>query len=397
MKISNHQLFFRWAPLWILFGLAIIQSCKKDPHNMTKEELEQSLSEGKTHQSLLEYAALSGIDTSSYTTKGAPIFGLLEELAYGHKPELRYIAKTWPADTARLRDAAEELLKGQTVPKVMSWLEPRFSAYQHLREAYQNRLKAGDTQKANLIAASLNAYRWMNRQSQGAPRLVLVNIRGAYLKALNTDGKDELYMRTVVGKGATPTPTMDTYATSIVTHPYWNVPKSIALKEMLPKVLADESYLSKNNIQVIGESGEVVDPSDINWKKIDRKNSFPYRFRQDTGEDNSLGLLKVEIENPLAIYLHDTNARYLFGSDQRWRSHGCVRVQSPAELANFMAGHQLLQNDFFTEPDTTAQPPKWNKLKEKIPVFLLYLGADTDQNGRVVYMEDVYRKDDSEG
>src|SRR5699024_1563851 len=128
-------------------------------------------------------------------------------------------------------------------------------------------------------------------------------------------------------------------------------------------------------IEIIKGKGEVVDPEDIDWETMTPE-KFPYRFRQETGGDNSLGLLKVEIKNPLAIYLHDTNARYLFASDQRWRSHGCVRVQRPTELANFMAGEQLLENDSLAEPDTVSVPPKWHKLKKRIPVFLLYLGAD---------------------
>mgnify|MGYP003674893989 CR=1 FL=1 len=232
----------------------------------------------------------------------------------------------------------------------------------------------------------------MHRQSQHAPRFVFVNIRGAYLKGIDSTGKVEVQMRTIVGKTDSRTPTMDTYATSIVTNPYWNVPKSIAIREMLPKVLEDEAYLTRNRIQIIDKEGQVVDPSEVKWKKIEKGKDFEYRFRQETGEDNSLGLLKVEIKNPLAIYLHDTNARYLFAGDERWRSHGCVRVQKPADLANFMAGKKMLTDDFFTEPDTTARPPKWNKLENRIPVFLFYLGADVNEKGAIVYFDDVYKQ-----
>ena len=92
----------------------------------------------------------------------------------------------------------------------------------------------------------------------------------------------------------------------------------------------------------------------------------------------------------MAIYLHDTNTRYLFKGAERWRSHGCVRVEKPAELANFMAGYEMLKDDFFTEPDTISHPPKWNKLKTRIPVFLFDLGADIDENGKVIFFEEKY-------
>ncbi len=384
--------YLKYTPLLILFALAFMQSCKKDPGSLSNEELLTQLSKGKTYHDMLTYAASIGIDSTRFRKKQdhLPIFELMEEIAYGHQPELKFIQKAILPDTSKLRAAAEDLVKGTSVSHVMKWLEPNYPDYQALRLQYVGLETKRDKQRAAVLAESLNAYRWMHRQSQGAPDFVLVNIRGAYLKGLDTTGKVAIRMRTIVGKSSSPTPTMDTYATSLVTNPYWNVPKSIAIKEMIPKVVADEGYLHKNNIQVIDKDGKVVDPLEVNWKKIARKEDFPYRFRQETGEDNSLGLLKVEIKNPLAIYLHDTNTRYLFKGDERWRSHGCVRVEKPAELANFMAGYEMLKDDFFTEPDTLTHPPKWNKLKKRIPVFLFDLGADIDENGMVVYFEEVY-------
>ncbi len=384
--------YLKYTPLFILFALAFMQSCKKDPSSLTKEELVDQLSKGKTYQEILTYAASIGIDSTRFTKKNdkLPIYEVMAEIAYGHKPELKYIQKIKSPDTLKLRAAAEDLVKGTSVSRVMEWLEPSYPDYQALRLQYVDLQSKGDQKMAAIVAQSLNAYRWMHRQSQGAPDFVMVNVRGAYLKGFDSTGNVALRMRTIVGKPSSPTPTMDTYATSLVTNPYWNVPKSIAIKEMIPKVAADEGYLLKNRIQVINKEGEVVDPSEINWNKIARKEDFPYRFRQETGEDNSLGLLKVEIKNPLAIYLHDTNTRYLFKGAERWRSHGCVRVEKPAELANFMAGYEMLKDDFFTEPDTISHPPKWNKLKTRIPVFLFDLGADIDENGKVIFFEEKY-------
>lgn len=289
-----------------------------------------------------------------------------------------------------LRSAAEELVKGQSIEKVLELLEPAYPVYRNLKIHYARLLKENKKDSAAVVAESLNAYRWIHRQSKDAPRLVMVNIRGAYLTGMDSSGNNAITMRTVVGKRDTPTPTIDTYATSIVTHPYWNVPKSIAIKEILPKAKASKDYMANNRIELINSKGEAVDPEEIDWDELSAEN-FPYRFRQETGEDNSLGLLKVEIKNPLAIYLHDTNARYLFSTNNRWRSHGCVRVQHPTELANFMAGTELLKSDFLTEPDTVSVPPKWHKLKRRIPVFLLYLGADCNEKGDLLYFEDVYK------
>ncbi|GLU57055.1 hypothetical protein Dfri01_65160 [Dyadobacter frigoris] len=372
----------------------MLQSCKKDVEKMTKQELVKELSKEKKYAELLEYAGNTGIKTEKFAFKesDAPVFALLEETGYGHQPSLRYINKKVKADTVDLKEAAIALVKGESLEKVMEKLEPEYPVYKNLKRHYARLITENKKDSAALVAESINAYRWIHRQAGDAPRLVMVNIRGAYLTGMDADGKDVITMRTVAGKRDTPTPTIDTYATSIVTHPYWNVPKSIAIKEIFPKAAKDEDYLSRNKIEVIDKKGEVVDPEDVDWESMTPE-EFPYRFRQETGGDNSLGLLKVEIKNPLAIYLHDTNARYLFNTDQRWRSHGCVRVQHPTELANFMAGEELLDNDSLMEPDTISIPPKWHKLKRRIPVFLLYLGADCNEKGDLLYFADVYKRD----
>ncbi|KAA0989857.1 L,D-transpeptidase family protein [Dyadobacter aurulentus] len=382
----------RYIPLLILFALAILQSCRKNPKEMTSAELAEEITK-KNYDKLLEFSKTVGVDPEKFSAKGgiAPVYALLEEIGFGHKPAIRFTQKKIEADTTVLRKAAEELVEGKNIEKVMEKLEPVFPVYNNLKVNYTRLLKENKYDSAAYVAEAMNAYRWIHRQTKNAPRFVMVNIRGAYLTAMDSAGKNVLTMRTVVGKADTPTPTIDTYATSIVTHPYWNVPKSIAMNEILPKAMSDPEYLSRNRIQIIDKNGQAVNPEEIDWEEIKEK-KFPYRFRQETGEDNSLGLLKVEIKNPLAIYLHDTNARYLFKSEQRWRSHGCVRVQRPTDLANYMAGTELLSSDFMTEPDTISTPPKWHKLKVRIPVFLLYLGADCNEKGDLLYFPDIYKR-----
>ncbi|GAB3165622.1 L,D-transpeptidase family protein [Telluribacter humicola] len=372
--------------------LAAASACQfKGPDDMTDEELVMELSERKEYEKLLNYAKSVGLDSAKYAYKegGAPIYGLLEEIAFGHKPSyIKYMVKANEPDSARIRNVVRSLVKGDPIEEVMASLEPQAMSYQRLKQHYQRLRTENKRDSAAIVANSLNAYRWMNRQANGAERMVLVNIRGAYLKGIDSTGKDALNMRVIAGKKDTPTPSMDTYATQVITYPYWNVPQSIATKEILPKVKNDVSFLERNKFEVIDSKGERIDPYEIDWSGMG-ESDFPYRFRQDTGEDNSLGLLKVDIENPHAIYLHDTNARYLFTKDQRWRSHGCVRVQHPADLANFMAGEQLLENDFLQDPKED-HPPKHHKLNKKVPVFLLYLGADVNEAGQLVYFEDVY-------
>ncbi|MFT4031322.1 MAG: L,D-transpeptidase family protein [Siphonobacter sp.] len=380
----------RLAHMLLYIGIAVTSftACKKkyQGSEKTDEALKQEISETEVHDKLIEYAKKIGIQTNSETSA----FALLTEIGYGHKPKyIKYVAKTIAIDSAEIRIAGWSLVQGVPIEDAIKIMEPPYPAYAKLKEAYQRLISENKTDSARIVAESLNAYRWVHRASEGSARLVLVNIRGAYLVGMDSTGHEDLRMRVVAGKKDHPTPPMDTYATTIITHPYWNVPRSIAIKEMLPKIQRNPAYLENNNIEVIGRGGKPIDPESVDWRSLS-VNKFPYRLRQNTGADNSLGLLKVELKNPLAIYLHDTNARYLFNKNERWRSHGCVRVQRPTDLANFMAGEQLLESDSLDESGKETLPPTYYPLPKRVPVFLLYLGADVNEQGQLVYYKDVY-------
>jgi len=171
----------KYFSLVIVFTLFVFQSCKKGPDKMSREELEKELSNTETYNAILNFAKNAGIKTDKFSPAGdkAPVFDLLEEVAYGHKPALKYTEKVVKADTAVLREAAEELAGGQAVEKVLEKLEPVFPVYHNLKVHYARLIKENKADSAAMVAQSLNAYRWVKRQSKGAPRLVLVNIRGA--------------------------------------------------------------------------------------------------------------------------------------------------------------------------------------------------------------------------
>lgn len=380
--------------LLLLFStLLLLNSCRKKLDKLTNAELTEELAKPKKFAELVDYAQSIGIETKQFSeTSNAQkkVAELIEVATYGSKPDYRHIEKINKPDSSWFREAAIKLLSEKSVADAFKSLQPTYPTYEELTKHYQRLVSENKVDSAKLVATTLNSYRWIWRQTKNADRFVLVNISGAYLLGMDSTGKQIIRMRTIVGKITTPTPTMDTYATHVITHPYWNVPKSIATKEMLPKIQKDISYLSSNGIEVINDKGEVVAPEEIDWNSLS-KEKLPYRFRQDSGEDNSLGLLKVEIKNPLAIYLHDTNMRYLFAKEERWRSHGCVRVEHPTELANFIAGKKLLDNDFLTEPIDTL-PPKWHKLDKKVPVFLVNLPVDIDANGQLTYFKNPYKR-----
>jgi murein L,D-transpeptidase YcbB/YkuD len=196
----------------------------------------------------------------------------------------------------------------------------------------------------------------------------------------------ELKMKSVVGKKKNPTPTIASYITNIVTFPFWNVPYSIASKELLPKVQKDETYLERNNFEVVDAKGNIVDDSELEWAEYTEK-TFPYFFRESTGPNNSLGVLKFNMGNPFSIYLHDTNLKGAFAKDYRFLSHGCVRLEKPVELAEKLTDGKI---DAQTIKSGKKDPEsKIIRLDQKVPVFIIYMPVRVDGE-KVTFLKDVY-------
>jgi len=195
-----------------------------------------------------------------------------------------------------------------------------------------------------------------------------------------------LKMRTVVGMRLNHTPTIASYITNIVTFPHWNVPRSIAIKEILPKVQKNENYLEQNNYDVVNGKGKVVDDSNLKWKNY-TENNFPYFFRQATGPRNSLGVLKFNLQNPFSIFLHSTSWQGAFAKDYRFLSHGCIRLEKPFELAKELLPDKIDIKALKSGKKNTES--KTIKLPHKIPVFIIYMPVKVAGN-KVILLPDVY-------
>src|SRR5690606_10746669 len=118
----------------------------------------------------------------------------------------------------------------------------------------------------------------------------------------------------------------------IVFSPYWNLPTSIVRNEVMPAIRKNPNYLAQKNMEVVTFSGKPVDPATVNWSG----RSIPYIVRQNPGANNSLGLVKFMFPNEYSVYIHDTPARSLFTREDRALSHGCIRIQNPADFADLL-------------------------------------------------------------
>ncbi|HEV8254731.1 MAG TPA: L,D-transpeptidase family protein [Vicinamibacteria bacterium] len=240
---------------------------------------------------------------------------------------------------------------------------------------------------ARIAQLELNMERWRWLPEKLGDRHILVNIPAFELTVFD-GGNPVLGMRVVTGKADSPTPIFSDEMTEVVFNPYWNIPRSILRNETLPAILRDPGYLERNNLEVV-HAGKVVAPSSIDWSDDD----FHYQLRQRPGAKNSLGLVKFLFPNQFDVYLHDTPADSLFARNERDFSHGCVRVEKPEELAEYV----LKDQSGWTRDRIAAAMHSGREqhvaLKRPIPVYILYETARADRDGTVYFLDDVYGHD----
>jgi murein L,D-transpeptidase YcbB/YkuD len=244
------------------------------------------------------------------------------------------------------------------------------------------------------IELNLDRYRWL--PAEFAERYILVNIPDFRLRAYDRS-REAFEQRVIVGdEYQSATPVFADSMTYLVFRPEWNVPSSILVNEMLPKLQEDIYDLAGHGFEVVDTQADTLvgDPSSIDWDDEDTLN-LRYRVRQRSGENNSLGLVKFMFPNRFNIYLHDTPARKLFDRPVRTLSHGCVRVEDPVQLADFVLDGQ----DGWDEGKIRAAMQDSSKargrvvpLKGPVPVYLLYLTA-FKRDGELHFRNDPYGKD----
>jgi murein L,D-transpeptidase YcbB/YkuD len=242
------------------------------------------------------------------------------------------------------------------------------------------------------IEANLERVRWLPVNPGG--RFVVVNVPAFVLYAF--DGMTrELTMRVVVGDELTSrrTPIFADTMEYIQFGPYWNVPRSIAVNEILPKARADRGYLARNNYQLLRGWGD--DAPEVNPRTLTNAELFStrYRVRQKPGPDNALGRVKFMFPNDYAVYLHDTPSKSRFEQSNRAVSHGCVRVADPEALAAFvLQGRADWPREKIASTLATGRRVRVSLGRRGPPVYLIYLTA-YGRDGEVFFRDDIYDRD----
>ena len=242
------------------------------------------------------------------------------------------------------------------------------------------------------MVMNMERRRWM--PDDRGDRYIFVNL--ANFDAKLVDGLDTVFhTKVVVGAPYHRTPVFSDVMTYLEINPVWNVPESIARKELLPKIQEDPNYLAERNYTLLmswDQNAPEVNPLSIDWNEI-TAGSFPFRIRQEAGENNALGRIKFMFPNQFNIYLHDTPARSLFSRTERAFSHGCIRVAKPLELAAAVLEGQGDWNlERVAEAVESGVTQRVN-LERPLPVQLTYITAWVNKDGTVHFRRDVYGRD----
>ncbi len=245
--------------------------------------------------------------------------------------------------------------------------------------------------RVDQLALTLERLRWLPRLPDGPA--VVVNLPAYRLWAFDRGGSAApLEMRIIVGKAAgTPTPQFLGQMRHVEFNPYWNVPRSILMGEIVPRIARDPAYLRDNDMEALGPSGTAAPAS--GGALLAGLRSGALRLRQRPGPRNVLGAVKFALPNPINIYLHGTATPALFGRARRDLSHGCIRVEDPVGLAHFVLDAAPAWRAGGVEAAIAGGRNLVVPLPAPVPVILFYATAMTDRHGRVLFADDIYRRD----
>ena len=238
-----------------------------------------------------------------------------------------------------------------------------------------------------------NAVRLRSLSGNLGDRFVMCNIPAAQIEAIES-GVAVSRHTAVVGKPDRPSPDIQSRIVEINFNPYWTVPVSIVRRDLIPKMQAEPDYLGKNRIRIFDPRGTELKPSDINWYSEEAVN---YQFKQDPGDFNSLGSIRINFPNPHQVYMHDTPFKNLFGEDFRFHSSGCVRIQNVRELVNWLLGGMPGWSRQDIDQVIRAGERKDAKLLRPVPLYWVYVTAWATPDGVVQFREDIYGRDGTNG
>jgi murein L,D-transpeptidase YcbB/YkuD len=256
-----------------------------------------------------------------------------------------------------------------------------------VREQELKALNIPAQQRLEQLRLNLTRLRDLSKHLKN--RYVVCNIPAAQIEAIDQDIVTSRHTA-VVGKPDRASPDINSRIVEVNFNPYWTVPVSIVRRDLIPKMQAEPDYLEKNRIRILDARNNELPPSQINWYSEEAVN---YKFKQDPGDFNSMGSIRINFPSPHGVYMHDTPFKNLFGEDFRFHSSGCVRIQNVRDLVNWL----LMETPGWSRPEIDevirSGDRKDARLKAPVPLHWVYISAWATPDGVVQFREDIYNRD----
>jgi murein L,D-transpeptidase YcbB/YkuD len=253
-------------------------------------------------------------------------------------------------------------------------------------------LNVSGEERIRQVELNLERWRWLPHDL--GSRHVRVNVPQFDLAVIE-DGQELLRMRVVVGRHYRRTPVFSSYLDHLVFNPAWNIPARIAVEDILPKARRDPSYLRHANIRVYeswSPGAAEIEPDSVDWTAVAGQR-FSYKFKKDPGPHNDLGRIKFMFPNKFAVYLHDTPSKRLFDRGMRGFSSGCIRIEKPIDLAEYVLRDSpgWSRDAVIAAIDSGAN--RTARLPHPIALHLIYMTAGVNSEGRLRFWPDIYQRD----
>ena len=356
----------------------------QDYHLTRLENILTELRQQQGNAAPLSAAALA--DVELLLTDALPTYG--SHLLYGRMTPHTSDGFETSQEKVDLVGVLQEGAETHRLAEALHSLLPRHPGYARLRQALARyRQRPGADMQVRQIAQNMERWRWLPQEL--GRRYILVDVPAYTLEVVEHD-QPVMTMRVVVGKPSWPTPVLSATMSHVVLNPDWHVPPSIAAQELLPILRSNPGYLTQQNMRVSSGPHD-VDPRSIDWGKVSKKN-FPYRLRQEPGPKNPLGNIKFMFPNRFQVYLHDTPSRALFAKPERAFSHGCVRVEKPTDLAEYVLRGTLSRDRLLAS--IAQRTSRTVVLTEPVPIYFVYRTVWVKDNGTVQFQPDIYGYDD---
>ncbi|MET0278154.1 MAG: L,D-transpeptidase family protein [Pseudorhodoplanes sp.] len=242
---------------------------------------------------------------------------------------------------------------------------------------------------ARLAQLKTNVVRLRSFSGNLGTKFVMCNIPAAQIEAIE-NGVAVTRHTAIVGKPDRASPDIQSRIVEVNFNPYWTVPVSIVKRDLIPKMQEEPDYLTKQRIRIFNQRGQELQPQQVNWQT---EEAVHYMFKQDPGDLNSMGAIRINFASPHGVYMHDTPSKNLFGDDFRFHSSGCVRVQNVRELVTWLLHDTQGWPRSQVDNVIRSGERKDARLNKPVPLYWVYVTAWATPDGVLQFRDDIYSRD----